>query len=88
MPNSPAQSQALGQALRRYLHEHPRAADSVTGIREWWLPESLRSVGLEDLRVVLLELVAAGEAACQRLPDGSELFAATGAAAPTADPSP
>jgi hypothetical protein len=61
--------------LRRYLEAHPDAADSLSGIRQWWLPEVHRDVALEELRRALAQLVASGEVQRSVLPDRRELYA-------------
>ena len=66
---------AVREALRRYLHEHPDAADTLVGIVQWWLPPSLRQVPPACVRGELAELVALDEVRCSILPDGTELFA-------------
>jgi hypothetical protein len=64
----------IRDCLRRYLEAHPDAADSLAGIRQWWLPEALREVALEELREALAQLAASGEVQCSTLPDKSELY--------------
>ena len=32
------QIDAIADAVRRYLDQHPDAADTVDGIAKWWLP--------------------------------------------------
>jgi hypothetical protein len=64
--------------LRRYLDAHPGAADSLVGIRQWWLPPAFRNVALDELQQALARLVEAGEIRRSTLPDGSELFTRTG----------
>jgi hypothetical protein len=61
-------------ALRTYLWEHPDAADTPLGIAQWWLPEPLQEIPMEQLRVVLADLVASREVRCTVLSDGTELF--------------
>lgn len=62
------------EAVRRYLDEHPGAADSLVGIRQWWLPVALRGSSIGEVRCALDDLIASGDVGCQRLPDGTELF--------------
>lgn len=64
----------LREAVQRYLDEHPDAADSLIGIRQWWLPEALRGSSPAQIRCALAALIAAGEVDRQSLPDGTELF--------------
>lgn len=42
--------EAVAGAIEHYLSQNPRAADTATGIRSWWLPEELRA---EPLRTVV-----------------------------------
>lgn len=74
-------SQGLCAEIRAYLAAHPDAADSVEGIRQWWLPDSLAHVSLVVLRQALDRMVRRAELRRMRLPDGSDLYAAP-------DPSP
>ncbi|MCB1933258.1 hypothetical protein [Accumulibacter sp.] len=46
-------------AILRYLHSHPDAADTVDGICEWWLPSHWR-VDLERVEAALIRLEAQG----------------------------
>jgi len=66
---------AVRQAVLRYLRNHPRASDSVTGISAWWLPEE----GVEEDRTMVEEVLEelAAEALVRRfeLPDGTVVFA-------------
>ena len=64
----------LGAALRRHLVSHPDAADSLEGIRQWWLPEALRVTPLELLQEAIEVLVATGEMTRRPLPDGTTLY--------------
>jgi hypothetical protein len=66
-------------ALRRYLRERPAAADTLVGIRQWWLPEPMRGISMRQLRLALEDLVADDEIRCTILPDGTELYSSTDA---------
>ena len=68
-------------ALRDYLLRHPKAADSLEGIRRWWLPASMQNIPLQQLKHALEAMIASGEVRQVRLPDGAELYACAGAAA-------
>jgi hypothetical protein len=65
-------------ALRSYLRERPEAADTPVGIRQWWLPERMRGISMQQLRLALADLVADGEIRRTILPDGTELYSRTG----------
>lgn len=60
--------------LRCYLDAHPGAADSLVGIRQWWLPAAFRNVALDELQRALERLAEAGEVRLSTLPDGRELY--------------
>jgi hypothetical protein len=69
----------LCDCVRRYLAAHPDAADSLRGIRQWWLPARLRDVTLEELEQALAQLVARGEVQRSTLPGAGELYARSSA---------
>ena len=46
-------------AILRYLHSHPDAADTVDGICEWWLPRHWR-VDIERVEAALVRMQAQG----------------------------
>lgn len=73
--DAPGISQALCDALRRYLERHPDAADSPEGIRRWWLPQGLQAIPLGVLLPALEHLVDGGEMQRTTLPDGTALYA-------------
>jgi hypothetical protein len=72
---------SLQASLRRYLEQHPDAADSPEGIRQWWLTEELRMTPIGKLREALKAMVASGEMQLDVLPDGTELYARSASAA-------
>ena len=65
----------LQESLKRYLEQHPDAADGLEGIRRWWLTEELRATPIETLRQELALLAASGEIRVSILPDGTKLYA-------------
>lgn len=46
-------------AILRYLHDHPDAADTVEGIAKWWLPAAWR-VDIDAVQCALFRLEAQG----------------------------
>lgn len=66
--------QTIAASLLDYVAVHPGAADSIEGIRSWWLPSHIaaRAVGVE---AALERLVQAGELTRRQLPDGGVLYA-------------
>lgn len=51
---------AVAQAIRRYLDEHPRAADTAAGIQRWWLAPGYGEVRLQTVEAALVQLEQAG----------------------------
>jgi hypothetical protein len=63
--------------LQRYVVAHPRAADTLDGVTNWWLSASLaRSVRGDEVEDALRELIELGFIEGRRLPDGSALYVA------------
>lgn len=59
-------------ALERYRVDHPDAADSVDGVRRWWLADP--AIPLSDVEDALAALVERGMLDVRRLPDGVEVY--------------
>jgi hypothetical protein len=47
----------VGEQILQYLNEHPDAADTSDGIREWWLRREGHSESAADVQVALDRLV-------------------------------
>lgn len=58
--------------IRRYLHAHPHAADTVEGINRWWLAPVFGTVSIEALEQALAVLIQRG--VVQRAPLGDGRF--------------
>jgi phage host-nuclease inhibitor protein Gam len=69
---SPRNHNELEEALRRYCTAHPNAADSVDGVRRWWLADP--AIPLADVEAALEALVKRGMLAVRRLPDGTAVY--------------
>lgn len=52
--------QEIASAIRRYIHVHPEAADSVDGIHRWWLEPALRDESPHRVDTAVGRLVAEG----------------------------
>jgi hypothetical protein len=50
----------VGIPILRYLNEHPDAADTAAGIRQWWLPIEDRECSAAAVQAALDLLVAQG----------------------------
>jgi hypothetical protein len=72
VPSERHSSLALLQQIRRYCAEHPHAADTVEGVRRWWLADL--ACEPEEVERALAELVALGELTERSLADGSVLY--------------
>ena len=68
----------LEEAIEAYLARSPHAADTTKGIAEWWISELAGSATLGDVDGALEALVRRGVVDRTRLPDGTEIFRATG----------
>jgi hypothetical protein len=62
----------LESAIRGYCSKHPNCADTIEGIRRWWLADL--TVPLADLESVLERLVALGVLERRGLLDGTIIY--------------
>ena len=63
-------------AILGYLRAHPQAADTVTGIVEWWLPRHFPAEAVERVQKAVDQLVAQGWVEKIVLVGGTVLYAA------------
>ena len=81
--------ESIARTIARYLAANPGAADTVDGIRRWWLTPGQVDAPIERIRAALEDLRIAGYVSTSRMPDGRLVFSAgTGpraAAAPHGD---
>jgi len=74
----PSKSQSeLEDALERYCSAHPKAADSVDGVRRWWLADP--AIPFADVEAALEALVKRHLLDVRRLPDGTAIYFNRGA---------
>jgi len=74
MSGGSSEAMRIAERIRRYVREHPEAADSATGIAAWWLRESQTvSPALEE---ALAMLVREGMLQREELADGTIVFTA------------
>ncbi|HEY3496561.1 MAG TPA: hypothetical protein VGK73_17805 [Polyangiaceae bacterium] len=64
---------AIAEAIFGYCAIHPRAADTLEGVRGW-LPAELQSVLRSELEAALGSLVRAGTLTQRPLADGSVVY--------------
>ena len=62
----------LESTIRRYCSKHPSCADTIEGVRRWWLADL--TVPFVALERVLRRLVTLGVLECQVLPDGTTIY--------------
>lgn len=62
----------LEESLVRYCAAHPHAADSVDGVRRWWLGDP--GIPLADVAAALEALVKRGILDTRTLPGGTTIY--------------
>jgi Fe2+ or Zn2+ uptake regulation protein len=67
----------IQESVLGYLAEHPGAADSVDGIRNWWLFQRMARASTERVQRALDDLEVAGCIERATLQDGSVLYRRT-----------
>jgi hypothetical protein len=68
---------ALVAELSHYLAQHPRAADTLDGIAQWWVPARLARSGHPDaLTDAVSRLVAEARLCAVASPDGQVIYRA------------
>jgi hypothetical protein len=72
MPSDRQSTSAIEQGIRHHCLAHRNAADTVEGVRRWWLADLVCT--LEDVAETLDRLVEAGELARRTLADGSVIY--------------
>jgi len=65
--------QIVAASLHDYIARHPDAADSIEGIRRWWLPSRV-AASAADVQAALDCLVLAGVLSRRALPDRGMLY--------------
>ena len=72
----------IAEDIARYLREHPDAADSLEGIRQWWLPRVRLEEASAQIERALEELLERGLVVRQIMPDGTILYRRAGSDVP------
>ena len=65
------------QALQTYLDRHPACADTLTGIRHWWLRNLQPPPTEAELEDAVARLLASGRLQRRRYGGSRELYVAT-----------
>jgi len=72
----------VADEIARYLYAHPDAADTLDGIRRWWLPRVRLEETAAQIEEALDELVRRGVVVRQVLADGTVLYRRPGSETP------
>lgn len=64
----------IAQAIERYLAKHPHAADSLEGIRRWWLMRQRYEESAQQVQEALEQLLREGIVTKRVLSDGQVLY--------------
>ena len=67
----------IARAIERYLAKHPNAADSLEGIRQWWLMRQRYEESAQQVQQALDQLLRAGAINKRVLSDGRVLYTGT-----------
>lgn len=65
---------SVAAAVRRYLRDHPNAADTLEGIARWWLSGNTGNELLIDVERAIEQLVNGGEVSRRTLRDGTVIY--------------
>ncbi len=74
MENSGSDDASLRTAILFYLQQTPRAADSLEGIKNWWLPEQYKELDIKKIEDVLQQMVTEGLVKKASLVDGTVIY--------------
>jgi hypothetical protein len=66
---------AIEDDIVQYLSQRPDAADTLRGIRQWWLSRTRADDSDADIQRALDDLVDRGAVTTIRLADGSVMYA-------------
>jgi ribosomal protein S12 methylthiotransferase accessory factor YcaO len=74
MSAASARVTCIANAIERYVSEHPRATDSIEGIRTWWITHERRNDSPAEVQSAVDHLVASGRLSRITLPDGTIVY--------------
>lgn len=74
MAPSERQVSELETEIKRYLKQHPNAADCVEGIAAWWVVKPGEVDCLEAVTTAVDRMVRLGEMRKELLPDGRVVY--------------
>jgi hypothetical protein len=64
----------IAEEIQRYLTEHPRAGDTVDGVRAWWVGHRRHQASRAIVLQALTRLVERGVVRSRTLPDGTVVY--------------
>jgi hypothetical protein len=64
----------VAEAIRRYLSQHPDAADCENGIAAWWMPAVGVETSVAEVSAALAHLEQKGYLERRALPDGRLIY--------------
>jgi hypothetical protein len=67
---------AIAEVIERYLHNHPRAADTSDGIRSWWITRERAGDSPGEVQIALDYLVDGCRLSRSVLTDGTVVYSA------------
>jgi hypothetical protein len=74
VPDSRGSVEAIAEAILAHLDTHPLAADSASGVAQWWLGPAQANASLESVEKALEWLVSRQQLHRTLLSDGSLLY--------------
>jgi len=72
----------IAESIERYLEDHPKAADTVEGIANWWLAGQRHQQTQEEIQQALDYLVEKGVIRRTELVNGRVVYSSTEPAQP------
>jgi hypothetical protein len=65
----------IAEIVENYVREHPRAADTAEGIRNWWVAPACYGASREEVQAALDHLVEFGRMARVVIAGGAAIYA-------------
>ena len=74
-PQAVRRVRMIEELVTRYIADHPNAADTVEGIRSWWIAAEMHDASRAEVQAAAERLVSCGTLSRTALPDGTPLYA-------------
>jgi len=75
VPTYSERAMKIAEIIENYVTEHPRAADTAEGIRNWWVAPACYRASREEVQAALDYLVELGRMARVVIAGGTALYA-------------